>query len=79
MQQVKIFNGEEGRTQELEREINAWLKESKARVVQIFGNMSPNSVMYAPKERPLPGAEQGATRRFAASDVFIVVLYEPAA
>jgi hypothetical protein len=74
MHQVKIFSGEEDQTQQLEAEINKWLRESKAKVVQIFGNIAPQSV------NPAGSAGVGSTpnRRFVASDVFITVLYETA-
>lgn len=75
MIQVKLFVGMEGHTTELEQEVNEWIRNSNAKVVNISGNMSPQSV--------LPGGEKGTTvsggglsRRFAPSDVLLIVTYE---
>jgi hypothetical protein len=67
--QIKIFKGIESDTSELEKSVNRWLAESKARVIQIFGNMSPQS----PTANKTASLTTGA---FAPSDVMIVVLYE---
>ncbi len=71
MQQIKIFKGLESQLETIENGINEWLKESGAKVVQIFGNIAPQ------------GASQGnqaaatiSSSKFVASDVLIVVLYE---
>ena len=74
--QVKIFHGTEDDTAGLERDINAWLSKSGARVVNIFGNIAPQAVLATEKSTPLPGADPGLLRRFGASDVLVVVLYE---
>jgi hypothetical protein len=68
MQQIKIFSGEEDGTAGLEKDINAWLRESGVKVVNIFGNIAPQTGT----------AEARPGRRFAASDVMIAVLYEKA-
>ena len=70
MQQVKLFKGVETGVDTLEQELNAWLEESGAKVIQITGNIAPQSV--APDSR---GGALGASA-FAASDILIVVLYE---
>ena len=64
MQQVKIFEVLENDLQSLEDEINAWLRESGARIISITGNIAPQSATSQPKARPAP------------SDVLLVVLYE---
>lgn len=69
MQQVKIFKGLESELAALEGEINGWLAESGARVVQIFGNIAPQTLT----EDHSKGLTKSA---FAPSDVMIVVLYE---
>ena len=69
MHQVKIFKGLESSLGGLEKEINAWLADTHARVVQIFGNLAPTS-----GERN--EANSLAAYPYVASDVLIVVLYE---
>ena len=71
MQQIKLFHGIESELRGLEDEINAWLRESGARVISISGNVAPQS---SPR-----GGGAGATLTrspFAASDVLVIVLYE---
>ena len=65
MQQVKIFECLETEIQSLEDDINAWLRETGARIISITGNIAPQSVSSHPKARPAP------------SDVLLIVLYEP--
>ena len=68
MQQIKIFTGLEGATQELSGEINSWIRESGVTVLQISGNIAPQS-----EGSPgLSGTSSGRVR----SDVLIIVLYE---
>jgi hypothetical protein len=69
MQQIKIFKGVESETGALEAEVNRWLAESNARVINMFGNIAPQSQSTA---------QSGtlSTSVFAASDVFLVILYE---
>jgi hypothetical protein len=69
MHQVKIFKGIESNLAGLEKEINTWLAETNARVVQVFGNLAPLS----------GGRNEGnslSAYPYVASDVMIVVLYE---
>jgi len=70
MQQIKIFRGLESEVPAVEKEVNEWLAGTKAKVVQIFGNLSPQS---APLEQKMPGLHRGA---YAPSDILIVVVYE---
>lgn len=70
MQQIKIFKGVENELRLLEQQVNQWLADSGAQVVQMFGNMAPQS---------MPPTAKGAglsTTEFAPSDVFLVVLYD---
>ena len=67
MQQVKLFKGIETDLNGLESEINQWLRESDARIVQMFGNIAPQTA----GSRRVEG-----TRGFEASDVFLAVVYE---
>ena len=43
MQQIKIFKGIENDLSALEAEVNAWLVESDVDVINIFGNIAPQS------------------------------------
>ena len=69
MQQVKIFKGVESEMGTLEAEVNRWLAESKARVVNMFGNIAPQS-------HSTSQSTGLSTSIFAPSDVFLVILYE---
>jgi hypothetical protein len=67
LHQIKLFKGIETELSSLEREINAWLKESGASVVSVMGNIAPQT----------PHAAHGpGVRTFTASDVFVAVLYQ---
>ena len=69
MYQVKIFKGLESNLTGLEKEVNTWLGESKARVVQVFGNLAAQSGQRNE-------ANSLAAYPYVASDVLLVVLYE---
>jgi len=72
VQQIKFFKATEADLSTLEAEMNEWLRESDATVVQIFGNIAPQTV--APDE-----SSRGLTKSaFAPSDVLMAVVYEPA-
>ncbi len=68
MQQIRIFKSIESDVTELERDINAGLKESGARVVNVFGNIAPQTITDPEKAK--------GTRGFSPSDVLVVLLYE---
>ena len=70
MQQIKIFKAFESNLAGMEKEVNAWLAESGARVLQMFGNLAPQS-----GERN--EANSLAAYPYVASDVLLVILYEP--
>lgn len=70
MQQIKIFKGIENDLPALEIEVNQWIASSGARIVNIFGNISPQT--HASSDAP-----HGLTRsEFPPSDILIVVHYE---
>ena len=72
MQQIKFFKATEADLDTLEGEINAWLADGGRRVVQIFGNIAPQTVN--PEDH-----SSGLTKSaFAPSDVLIAVVHEPA-
>ena len=73
MQQVKIFKGLEPQIGELEAQINEWIKSSGARVIQITGNVAPQSHegSAGTAQKTLSGGSG-----FAPSDVVVILLYE---
>lgn len=78
MQQIKLFKGIESEIDVLERDINRWLSESGAKVINVFGNIAPQTL------RPGNGGAGGSLggpqggRAFGASDIFLAVVYETA-
>lgn len=75
VQQIKIFKGLENDVASIEKEVNAWLKSGGAKVINIFGNIAPQTPKGDPGH-PVLGAERQAGKTFHASDVLIVVVYE---
>ena len=69
MRLVKMFTGLEGHSEELSSEINDWIRESGVNVVQIAGNISPQSTASGPTVEGLPSGRPP-------SDLFVIVLYE---
>lgn len=67
MHQIKLFKGIEGALGELEVEINAWLKELKGEVINISGNIAPQS--------QTSGDAVGLGKGFTPSDVIVVIHY----
>jgi len=72
MQQVKIFKGIESDVSSLEQEVNRWIRQSGAKIISITGNIAPQSDSGTSTSGALGGGH------FAASDVLLIVLYEPA-
>lgn len=70
MQQIKLFKGIEHELKVLEDEINAWLVESQAEVLQITGNIAPQTASSRADAAGLTHSE------FPPSDVLIAVLYK---
>jgi hypothetical protein len=78
MHQVRIFIGKEDDTLRLAKEMNDWLAHDDVKVVNIFGNMSPQTIQdRAGEGGRLLGAEGGG-RRYAPSDIMLVVVFEQA-
>ena len=71
MHQIKIFKALEFDTDKLENDVNRWLAASRVKVVQMFGNIAPQS------ESPTKGQLVGNQGGTSPSDVVIVILYEP--
>jgi hypothetical protein len=66
MQQIKLFKSVETELSGLESDINGWLKSSGGKIVNIFGNIAPQT----------RGEGGGGDRRFTPSDVFVAIVYE---
>ncbi len=77
MHQIKIFSREEHERDQLENEINDWLRSTGVKVVSVTGNIAPQTVVDPERTRPIPGENAGMRRPFASSDVLIVIVYEP--
>lgn len=69
MQQLKFFKGLETDLEALEDEINKWIRDAKVRIVNIFGNLSPQSMTGE-------GTRNLSRPGFASSDVLLVIVYE---
>ena len=70
MHQIKIFKGLETDITFLEKQVNSWLFETQVRVIQMFGNISPQT---PPVDTEVTTISKGS---FPPSDVFLVVVYE---
>ena len=64
MQQVKIFKSVDTELGDMETQINHWIVESKAKILSIDGNISPQA------------GKHGIQGSFSAADVLVIVLYE---
>ena len=71
LHQIKLFKGVETNLHAMEGEINTWLRQSNVRVLQVFGNIAPQSVLLEPEP-----TRAGPQRGFSASDVLVAVVYE---
>lgn len=83
MHQIKIFKGLEGDLTGLEQQINDFLADGNKRVVQITGNIAPQSETQEHHADDRVGVTGGGGGRggklggaYTPSDVLIVVLYE---
>ena len=70
MRQIKIFKGSETDLPHLEESVNRWIRENGVEVVQVFGNIAPQTVF--------PDANRSILHKtaYTPADVFIVVVYE---
>lgn len=69
-----MFMGLEGETNALSKEINDWIRQSGANVLQISGNIAPQSSGGSGLGGGLPGTSLASGR--VPSDVLVIVLYE---
>lgn len=74
MHQVKLFVGIEQELAALETQVNDWIRESNARVVNIIANAAPQTPNPAAASRG--SLNDGGARRFSSSDIFLCVVYE---
>jgi hypothetical protein len=72
MQQVKLFKGLESEISQLEGEVNAWIRQSGAKVLSLTGNVAPQTVKSGAASG---GLGQGA---YPPSDLVLILLYETA-
>ena len=68
--QIKIFKGLEDDTSTIEHDVNQWLRESQVRVLQIIGNVAPQTLAAEAVRNTL------SRTNHPPSDVMLVVLYE---
>jgi len=69
MQQIKIFKTTEYRYKDLEKQVNDWITAEGVRILNIFGNIAPQTGSQD---------ESSANQDFADSDLFLIVHYETA-
>lgn len=70
--QIKIFKGLEDDTSSIEHDVNEWLTKSKVKVIQIIGNVAPQTLAAETVKNTL------SRTNHPPSDVMLVVLYEQA-
>ena len=70
MHQIKLFRGLETDLPGLEKQINDWLNESKARVVQITGNLAPQ------KDETKPDEAGVSHSLYSPANILLAVLFE---
>ena len=69
MHKIKLFKGVETELRELENEVNEFLASDSIRVVNVFGNIAPQTL------RP-DRTSGGLGGNFSPSDLFLTVVYE---
>ena len=70
MHQIKIFKGLEDDATTIEHDVNEWLQKDKIKVVQIFGNVAPQTLAAEAVSNTL------SRTTHPPSDILLVVLYE---
>ncbi len=71
MPQMKFFKGLESDLPGLEKKINTWMMEPGIRVINVFGNIAPQTGTQAK-----PPGSLVTQSGYGDSDVLIAVLYE---
>ena len=70
MQQVRIFKTVETELSELEKDVNAWIRETGANIISVTGNIAPQSGTRDSTALGLGGSQ------YAASDIVLIILSE---
>ena len=70
MHQIKIFKGLEDDASTIEHDVNEWLEKDKVKVVQIFGNVAPQTLAAETVSNTL------SRTNHPPSDILLVILYE---
>ena len=70
MNRIKLFRGLENDLPGLEKQVNDWLAESGARVVQMVGNLAPQEDQTRPDDSGV------AHSLYHPANVLLVLLYE---
>jgi hypothetical protein len=65
MRQIKLFKSVETEISSLEKDVNAWVRQNRANVIRISGNIAPQT------ERP-----DGSGYKFPPSDVLVLIEYD---
>jgi len=68
--QIKIFKGLEDDASTIEHDVNDWLEKEKIKVIQIFGNVAPQTLATETVKNTL------SRTNHPPSDILLVVLYE---
>ena len=66
MHKIKIFKNIESELPTMEAEMNEWLSENGAKVIQMSANIAPQST----------SAANLGSNSFSSSDVMVVIVYE---
>ena len=74
VQQIKLFLGSDEELSKVEAEVNAWLKSSGVKPLSIQGNLAPRTMMKQGDAKAF--TTESGMRRFAPSDVLMIVTYE---
>lgn len=69
MQQIKLFVGTESEVRTLEDNANEWLRENDVDVINMFGNIAPQTMSHIVTQT------ENAGRRFQPSDLFLAIVY----
>lgn len=68
--QIKIFKGLEDDASTIEHDVNEWLEKDKVKVIQIFGNVAPQTLATEAVKNTL------SRTNHPPSDILLVILYE---
>jgi hypothetical protein len=68
--QIKLFKGKEDEAANLEQEVNTWLGDNRVKVLQIIGNVAPQTLSADAVRNVLTRTNHPP------SDLLVIVLYE---